>query len=435
VFITQGKSASCTADESLGSELETLRSSVPSTLQAIITFGKHSIQTFFSPENALADFRKKVKEVWNIPSKIYYLFINGAHESRIPEVWSMTTVIQVKAKGLLGGGRKGALTLVIEGEECRCYTNQTFREAFEDRDLEIKANQLISVENGAPIGIEELIGEYFGAGSTDELDWDIEEEDDQESYDPRDPYKDWIKLSYCLDEEWRQIVVGRERTMRSFVSDNWDDFEWAEFRHQGKRFDPDALLLDHADEKLNISIVILTQEDLDRENEYEEDQAQWKALEEEETSEDQEDFTSQDDRRLRGDMLQTARSRSGFLDGHQGQSDNRDDDSHQIGEEERSIETISRGGRPMDDGSVNQRQVGEATGFGETSWDLGEKLQGILDHLGNCRDMNLTWRAVELLRCWKRLQKGKNYRAPVIEEMEQAMWNEDLEDKEYPWGS
>jgi hypothetical protein len=103
LIITQGKSASCTANESLRSELETLRESIPNTLRAIITFERQSVQIFFSPENAIADFQRKVKELWNIPKKNYYLLFNGTHESKIPKAWSKNTAIQVKIKGLLGG--------------------------------------------------------------------------------------------------------------------------------------------------------------------------------------------------------------------------------------------------------------------------------------------------------------------------------------------
>jgi hypothetical protein len=71
--ITQGKSASCTADENLRSEWEALKKSVPNTLRAIITFEKQSVQMFFSPEHALDDFRRKVKELWNIPVGQFYL--------------------------------------------------------------------------------------------------------------------------------------------------------------------------------------------------------------------------------------------------------------------------------------------------------------------------------------------------------------------------
>jgi hypothetical protein len=65
----RGKSVSCTAVERLHSEVETLKKSTPDTLRAIIMFEKQSVQMFFSPENALEDFRRKVKELWNIPRK------------------------------------------------------------------------------------------------------------------------------------------------------------------------------------------------------------------------------------------------------------------------------------------------------------------------------------------------------------------------------
>jgi hypothetical protein len=84
--ITQGKSASCTADKSLCTELEELRRSTPNTLRAVITFERQSVQMFFSPENAIADFQRKVKDLWNIPEKQYYLLLNGTHESNPPKI-------------------------------------------------------------------------------------------------------------------------------------------------------------------------------------------------------------------------------------------------------------------------------------------------------------------------------------------------------------
>jgi hypothetical protein len=97
--ITQGKSASCTADESLRTELATLCSSVPDTLRALITFERQSVQMFFSPENPIASFRNKVEETWNIPSEIYHLLINGVHESRTPKAWPHCTNVQIKIRG------------------------------------------------------------------------------------------------------------------------------------------------------------------------------------------------------------------------------------------------------------------------------------------------------------------------------------------------
>jgi hypothetical protein len=101
--ITQGKSASCTADECLRSELSALRSSVPNTFHAFISFWRQSVQMFFSPKNAIADFQRRVKELWNIPKKHYYLLFNGVHDSIPPKSWSNNTLVQVKIKGLLGG--------------------------------------------------------------------------------------------------------------------------------------------------------------------------------------------------------------------------------------------------------------------------------------------------------------------------------------------
>jgi hypothetical protein len=127
----------CTAAVDLKSQLLTLKESVPKTLQAIISFERHSVQMFFSPENAIADFKRKVKDLWNIPEKMYYLLINGVHELITPKSWPKCSPIQVMIKGLLGGGKAGALTIFIEGEECRCKINQTLLEILEDRDMEI----------------------------------------------------------------------------------------------------------------------------------------------------------------------------------------------------------------------------------------------------------------------------------------------------------
>jgi hypothetical protein len=58
---------------------------------------------FFSSENAIADFERKVKELWNIPRKMYYLLINGKYESHVSVDWPNCAMVCVKLKGLLGG--------------------------------------------------------------------------------------------------------------------------------------------------------------------------------------------------------------------------------------------------------------------------------------------------------------------------------------------
>jgi hypothetical protein len=102
--------------------LEILRKSDPDTRQAIISFEKQSVQMFFTPENAIADFCRKVKELWNIPRKLFYLLINGVHEDALWKSRSRDNAVQVKIKGLLGGGKKGTATFTLDGEEFRCWT-------------------------------------------------------------------------------------------------------------------------------------------------------------------------------------------------------------------------------------------------------------------------------------------------------------------------
>jgi hypothetical protein len=57
----------------------------------------------FPPENAREDFHRKVKELWNIPRKMYYLLINGAHEAVAKITKTGETSVMVKIKGLPGG--------------------------------------------------------------------------------------------------------------------------------------------------------------------------------------------------------------------------------------------------------------------------------------------------------------------------------------------
>jgi hypothetical protein len=190
-----------------------------------------------------------------------------------------------KIKGLLGGGKTGALTLFIEDEDCRCKTNQTFRQVAEDRDLEIQSDSLISEEDGSWIDTEDKIGDHFEVGSTVTVFWDVPDEEERE-IDQEDPYKDSIKLKFRVHGEWLEMIIGKDHTMRSFMLDNWEEIEWEEFIFQGKALDPDTPLLDLADDQLKISVEIRTKAELEMEKEHEI---------EEETPEDQDDLTLQED--------------------------------------------------------------------------------------------------------------------------------------------
>jgi hypothetical protein len=43
-----------------------------------------------------------VKELWNIPLKMYHLLVKGAHELSAPETWRTHSLVQVKIKGMAG---------------------------------------------------------------------------------------------------------------------------------------------------------------------------------------------------------------------------------------------------------------------------------------------------------------------------------------------
>jgi hypothetical protein len=91
----------CTVVADLRRQLYALKEAVLNIPQAIITFQNQSVQMFFSPENAIADFRRKVKELWNIPAKMYYLLVNGVHESLVRE-WNKFSSVPVNMRGLGG---------------------------------------------------------------------------------------------------------------------------------------------------------------------------------------------------------------------------------------------------------------------------------------------------------------------------------------------
>jgi hypothetical protein len=223
----------------------------------------------FSSETALEDFHRKVKELWNIPRKQYYLKINGIHEDIPIKAWPGNVLVKVEIKGLLGGGRKGALSISFEGEECRCWTNQTFREVAEDRGLIIRSNMLWATgdKSSAAVEIDDTIGDYFDRGSTVFLKWDSEEELGYENWDDDDhkeeeendeeeeaddvsdisdevdrsrAYRKSIYLDYSLEGVEERLVISRKHTMRSFMAEVWNEIEWKDFVHQGKHLDPES---------------------------------------------------------------------------------------------------------------------------------------------------------------------------------------------------
>jgi hypothetical protein len=107
----------CTVAVDFQHQLSVLRRAIPNTLQAMITFQRQSVQMFFSPENAIADFKRKVKELWNIPTKMFYLLVNGVHESLV-NPWNSVSSVLVKIRGL-GAGQHEFMKIHLKVEQGR----------------------------------------------------------------------------------------------------------------------------------------------------------------------------------------------------------------------------------------------------------------------------------------------------------------------------
>jgi hypothetical protein len=68
---------------------------------AIISLGRQSRQIFFDETNAIPMFTKKIKEIWGIPRKIYWLSVNGKHESTVTSSPHVSMVV-IQIKGPAG---------------------------------------------------------------------------------------------------------------------------------------------------------------------------------------------------------------------------------------------------------------------------------------------------------------------------------------------
>jgi hypothetical protein len=64
---------------------------------------------FFSPSRAIAEFMRKIKDHWGISRKVYWLCINGKHESQVCD-WPEESSVAIKIKGK--GGRDPPATSV-----------------------------------------------------------------------------------------------------------------------------------------------------------------------------------------------------------------------------------------------------------------------------------------------------------------------------------
>jgi hypothetical protein len=87
----------------LKAEISSLKGDKSWGKSAIISFGKDSRQVFFDEANAIPMLTKRIKELWGIPRKIYWLSVNGKHESTV-STWPQTSSVVIQIRGLAGEG-------------------------------------------------------------------------------------------------------------------------------------------------------------------------------------------------------------------------------------------------------------------------------------------------------------------------------------------
>jgi hypothetical protein len=155
----------------------------------------------------------------------------------------------------LGGGRKDTGTIILEGEEIRCYTSQTFREIAEERGLEIMSEFLYSEEKGIPLFIDDPIGNMLKAGETVNLIWEISQDDDFEEDQTED-----IELHYCIFGKWEKTFVRSDITLTEFMDQNHNGVELTEFKYQGETLNQNATLLCLCDEDHVLEMEVMTLE-------------------------------------------------------------------------------------------------------------------------------------------------------------------------------
>jgi hypothetical protein len=165
-------------------DLTTLREKSDGMKSVLITWGNHTKQVFFDESNAIPGITRKIKEVWSILRKIYWLQINGRHESQIHE-WPRESSVVVKVRGL-GEGEwdddddvhdfedgvefgpssarkkfpKGKVKVYIGGEILSVMNNITFRELCR-RNRKRLTSDCVWTRGGRPISAFHKLRYYF----------------------------------------------------------------------------------------------------------------------------------------------------------------------------------------------------------------------------------------------------------------------------------
>jgi hypothetical protein len=133
---------------------------------AIILFGGQSRQIFFDPPSALQTLTKKIKEIWNIPRKIYWLSVNGKHESKVT-LWPLVSNVEIKIRGLGAGPvqdiKSDEVRICLEGK----VTTENYEDDFDDllERLDLSSVEEIWVSNRQRVDIFNILKKFAYPGT------------------------------------------------------------------------------------------------------------------------------------------------------------------------------------------------------------------------------------------------------------------------------
>jgi hypothetical protein len=200
----------------LKTELVSLKESMKGMKSALISWGKHSKQIIFEETCAIGTVTRQIKRLWNIPRKIYWLQINGRHESQIQE-WPKESSIVIKIRclgagefgddagdddvfdpddwggGPTGSGKKrtkqpkGMVRLNILGRTFKVSNRKTFQEVYE-RYFRKEDVDEVWLPSGKRVDAASKIRYFFPPSQ------DIRFIDEVENGDPRKLRKGWVGL-------------------------------------------------------------------------------------------------------------------------------------------------------------------------------------------------------------------------------------------------
>jgi hypothetical protein len=85
----------------LRNQVSILRSHCADTKSALVSWNGQTKQMFFNPDHAIEELTSQIKNHWGIPRKVYWLQINGNHESQV-QCWPKESSVVVKVTGLGG---------------------------------------------------------------------------------------------------------------------------------------------------------------------------------------------------------------------------------------------------------------------------------------------------------------------------------------------